>query len=168
MTDQPVQPESAGDPLEERLVAYLDGELDDAEARQVESLVASNPDAHRRLQRLERTWAMLDDLGRAEVGSSFSHSTLELVTAAAAEDVTRLSRDVPTRRIRRWFIGSLAVVAAALIGFVVASLLHHDPDEQLLKDLPVIEEIDEYRQIDDFAFLEMLYREGLFKEAPDE
>ena len=37
----PVQP----NPLEERLVAYLDGELEDADARKVEDLLAGDPKA---------------------------------------------------------------------------------------------------------------------------
>ncbi len=40
----------------------------------------------------------------------------------------------------------------------------HDPDRQLLQDLPLLENLDEYRQIGSIEFLHRLRDEGLFSE----
>jgi anti-sigma factor RsiW len=161
------------DPLEERLVAYLDGELPPEEARQVEELLATDPRARRTLERLERTWRLLDDLDREEAGERFTQSTLEMVAAAAEDDVEQQHADVPRRRLRRWLAGGAAVVAAAAAAFLLAASLQLDPDarrnRQLLEDLPLLEDLDEYRQADDIEFLRLLYQHGLFvKEAGDD
>ncbi len=50
-------------------------------------------------------------------------------------------------------------------GFFAVVLLMPDPNRQLLEDLPVLENLDEYRQIDDIEFLRMLRDAGLFREA---
>jgi len=71
-------------------------------------------------------------------------------------------------------IGSACVLTAGLAGSLAVLLFWPNPNEQLLRDLPVLENLDEYRQIDDgesdaVEFLRMLHREGLFaEEAPDD
>jgi len=168
MSDESVQPD-AGAPqtsLEEELVAYLDGELDDASSRRVEQRLASDPKVRSALQGLERTWHLLDRLDRATPEENFTRTTLEMVAVAAKEDVDQQQVMVPRRRRRRWLIGSAGLVASVAAGFLAVLLLRPSPNRQLLEDLPVLENLDLYRHVDNIEFLQLLDREGLFgKEA---
>lgn len=145
---------NSNSPLDEELVAYLDGELDVENARRIEALLASDPTVRRRLQSLERTWDLLDELDRAPLGEPFTQTTLEMVAIAAREDLAQTQAEAPRRR-RRWLFGVLAgVLLAAAGGFVTVAL--HNPDRQLLVDLPLLENLDEYRQIGSIEFLRQL------------
>ena len=106
-------PPESGAPLEEQLVAYLDRELDDAAARELEALLSSNPRLHEELVRLEQSWEVLEELERPEVDEGFTQTTLELVTVAAEEEVQARERDEPRRRRRRRPIAALGLTSGA-------------------------------------------------------
>jgi len=150
--------------LEEQLVAYLDGELDDEGVRRVEELLATDSKVRERLERFEGTWDLLDHLEQAHLDEVFTRTTLEMVAVAAADDVQQQQDQAPRLRRKRWLIGSTGVLAAGLAGFLAVFLFWPDPNQQLLRDLPVLERLDQYRQIDDFHFLELLLenQEDLF------
>jgi anti-sigma factor RsiW len=150
--------------LEEQLSAYLDGELDDEAARSVERLLSTDPNVRRTLQRMERTWEVLDQLDDSEVDEHFTRSTLEMVAMAAEEDVQRQQEEAPRRRRRRWLVGGATLIAAALAGFLAVALFWPNPNEEVIENLPLLENLDEYRQIEDIEFLEGLYEAGLFVE----
>ncbi len=62
--------------------------------------------------------------------------------------------DAPRRR-RRWLLAVAAgLLAAAAAGFAAVAL--YNPDRQLLQDLPLLENLDEYRQIGSIDFLHRL------------
>jgi hypothetical protein len=144
-------------PDRELLVAYLDGELDADQARQVEQLISRDSRAERELKQLERVWSLLDRLPRAEVGPSFTQSTVEMVALAVEDDLRGAERKGPARNAA-W---SAAFVAACLLGFVGARLWP-DPNRQLLRDLPVIDHVEAYRQTPQIDFLRELARSGAF------
>ena len=58
--------------------------------------------------------------------------------------------------------------AALAAGFLAVMLFAPDPNRQLLQDLPVLENLDEYRQIGDIEFLRMLRDQGLFAKESGE
>jgi hypothetical protein len=157
----PQQPADAECPLEEQLVAYLDGELDADASRHVEGLLAADPKVRRMLQGLDWTWELLDELDKPPVAECFTQSTLEMVTVAAAKDSERSQSK--SSRYRRWFavIFSGGLLAALAAGFLLVSI-GPDPNRQLIDNLPLLENLDEYRQIDDIEFLRMLYQDGVF------
>lgn len=164
-----IETETPATPLEERLVAYLDGELDAQESRAVEELLSRDSQARETLERLERAWHLLDALPRSEVGDRFTQSTLEMVTVAAEDEIRQQTVQRPWRRARRWLLGVSATLLAALGGYLAVDAWTPDPNRTLLEDLPVIEDLDEFRQIDDLEFLRLLYKEGLFvQEGGDE
>jgi anti-sigma factor RsiW len=172
MVNDPANIDPAGDPqaLEEQLVAYLDGELDDASSRRIEELLASDPNVRDTLEKLEGTWDLLDNLQRAHVDEVFTQSTLEMVAVAAADDVQKEQAEAPRRRRRRWLIAGAGMLGAGAAGFLAVFLFWPNPNRQLVEDLPVLERLDQYRQIDDVKFLELLLenREDLFPEASEE
>jgi len=146
-------------PLDEELVAYLDGELDAESGRRVEALLASDPAVRRRLQSLERTWDLLDELDAAPLGEPFTQTTLEMVAIAAREDAERGRAEAPRRRRLVLLAVGAGLLAAAAAGFCAVTL--YNPDRQLLQDLPLLENLDEYRQIGSIEFLHRLRDEGL-------
>ncbi len=172
MAHEPTYPDPTADQtsLEEQLVAYLDGELDDESSRRIEERLATDQHVRDTLERLEGTWDLLDNLDRAHVDEVFTRSTLEMVAVAASQDAVQEEAAVPHRRRRRWWLGSAAVLAAAAAGFLAAWLLRPDPNRQLLEDLPVLERLDQYRQVDDVGFLELLleHEEELFPDADED
>src|SRR5207247_35678 len=58
-------------------VAYLDGELDEDTAPQLEAKLTLDPEARAEADALEQTWGLLDYLPRPEPSPSFTHRTLE-------------------------------------------------------------------------------------------
>jgi anti-sigma factor RsiW len=163
------RPIAAPGSLEEQLVAYLDGELDEGQTAHVEQLLAADPKVRESLLRLDRAWSLLERLDRVRLDDRFTRSTLEMVAVAAEEDVRRWEREVPRQRWRRWLVGGMGLLAASVAGFAMVGLFRPDPDKSLLQDLPVLEDLDELRQVDDITFLQLLYEEGLFaKDAADE
>jgi anti-sigma factor RsiW len=170
MTDEPLPTSPISQPatIEEQLVAYLDGELDHERTVQVEALLARDPGAREELIRLERTWSLLDGLERPQVDETFTRTTIEMVAVAEEEKLARERAEAPRRRRRRWLIGGAGLLGAVLAGFFAVVLLRPDPDRQLIEDLPLLLDYDEYNQIDDVEFLKMLHEQKLFtKDTPD-
>jgi anti-sigma factor RsiW len=58
------------------LVAYLDGELADEEAQEIERILAGSPVARNEVEMLQRTWDLLDGLPRVHVSEEFTRKTL--------------------------------------------------------------------------------------------
>jgi hypothetical protein len=144
----------------EELVAYLDGELGAAESRRVERLLADDARVRVELQRLDRTWELLDGLPRAQVDPAFTRSTVEMIAVSLSEEAER--QKTPSRRWRkRWLVSGamlLAAVAGAWIGGKFVSLRN----QRLLDDLSVLEHLEAYRQTPDLAFLRDLAGEESF------
>lgn len=160
----PATPQSPNDTAEAQLVAYLDGELNDQQTEAVEQQLSRDANLRRRLHDLQRAWDLLDSLPRSEATENFTQSTLEMVAVQAEAEVTQVAQQ--TRRTQSWVLGSAVsgVLAALLAGFLVGRNLWPSPDEPLVRDLPVIERVDEYLFAEDIEFLKLLDREGLFPE----
>ena len=129
-------------------MAYLDGELDAAESRRVEELLANDPRVRAALQGLDRTWDLLDELDTPPVRDGFTQTTLEMVAVAAAKDAEAARAEAPRRRRR----GRLLAVAGSGGGrpgrLPDRPALLPDANRQLLRDLPLLENLDQYREID--------------------
>jgi len=155
-------------PEDEQLVAYLDGELDDESARQIEQRLTSDSALRDQLSRLERAWDALDELEQVEADVDFAKTTIEMVAVAAEEEHQRDVEQQPAKRRRRWLIGFTGMAAACLAGFVAVWGFTPDPNEQLIEDLPVIQKLDQYQQIDDIEFLLLLHKHKLFPPEADD
>ncbi|MCS7304701.1 MAG: hypothetical protein NZ602_06295 [Thermoguttaceae bacterium] len=149
---------------DEELIAYLDGELDDASCRRIEQSLMSDPELRRRLQELERSWELLDHLEMPSSDERLTRSTLEMVAVEAAREIEQYSSTRGPRTWLRWLLGLAGLVAVGALGVALGWWWAPDPDRQLLEDLPLLENLDCYRQIDDFQFLEALHQRGLFQE----
>jgi len=166
MVEEPTNPEpqAEGSSIDEELVAYLDGELSPEDSRRVEALLASKTEVRLKLQGLQRSWELLDELDPTPVDEAFTRTTMEMVAVAAADEVARSQAALPRIRRRRWLWGLGGTIAVGLAGFAVGWWLWPDPDRLLLRELPVLEHLEEYRQVQDFRFLKRLAQERLFDE----
>jgi anti-sigma factor RsiW len=159
------QPQPADDPQAEELVAYLDGELDTQACQRVERRLVQDADYRRQLRDLQRSWDLLDHLPAVDVDERFTQSTIALVAVKATEDARTLAA---TGRHRRTLAAWGLAGACAAVFLVSLGLVHWSAwrsQRLLLRDLPVIEHLDDYRYADDIDFLRRLQRDGLFVEG---
>lgn len=148
--------------IDEELVAYLDGELDASGAARVERRLADDAPYRARLAQLQRAWDMLDTLQRIEANDDFARSTVEVIAVKAADDAQTGQMRAIRRRNFTWMSVAAAALVAATVGYMLFSRRLARPNEELVRDLPVIERIDEYGAVDSVEFVERLHQEGLF------
>ncbi|MBW8884135.1 MAG: hypothetical protein JF612_05010 [Planctomycetia bacterium] len=154
--------------IDEEIVAYLDGELDsEAEAR-VARRLSDDPAYRLRLNQLQQAWDLLDNLRGTEADDEFTASTVAMVAVQAEQD----AKSQQTRTVRQRNFAWLTLVAAMLVSVVSGYVVLHRQltraDRNLVRDLPVIERVDEYSNIDEVSFLKLLARENLFPSEVDD
>jgi hypothetical protein len=151
-----------------QLVAYLDGELAADEVAVVEKRLAQDKDYREHLRQLQQSWDLLESLPRTSVNEDFTRSTVEMVAVSVGQQVhQRLNQESWSRRLR-WGVAGLIAAVFAIGGFGLVYERVTRENRQLMKDLPVIERVDLYREVNSIEFLEKLAAEGLFdEEVPD-
>ena len=150
------------DAIQEELTAYLDGELDAAARARVEQRLTEDEDYRQKLARLERAWQFLDVLPRTEADAKLTQSTIEMVTVAARDELQEADKAAVRRKWFGWGAGLLALVVAGFFGYRIVDRALSRPNDQLVQDLPVIENVELYRHVDSVDFLRQLDQEGLF------
>jgi anti-sigma factor RsiW len=149
----------------EELVAYLDGELEPEANRRIERQLSRDLTLRQQLRELQQSWDLLDHLPRADVDESFTQSTVAMVAVHAADEVRR-AEATGSRRGRSLLIAAAACAALTFMAaFAATRWWAGRAERQLLRDLPVIENVDEYRYAESIEFLRMLEQEGLFVEG---
>lgn len=156
---------AAGDPLsDEVLVAFLDRELPSEDLARIETAAAANPTIRQRLTQLDQAWRMLDFLPETEVDPAFTRTTLEMAAVTTERD-----KPHPGWSWAGSLLGGLAAAgAAAGVGFGLFAALLPGPNDALLRDLPVIENLDVYQHAESVEFLRQLQSEQLFEEDETE
>src|SRR5690606_16869821 len=90
----------------------------------------------------------------------------EMLAVSVEQELQQEQAALPSQRRRQWGLAAAGILAASILGFGLVYLFSPDPNAQLLADLPLLERVDEYRQIDDVEFLSLLYEAGVFAAAP--
>ena len=150
--------------FDEELVAYLDGELSRDNAARVEDALSENAEYRLRLKQLQQAWDLMDDLPQSAMDESFTKSTVELVVVSAESEVMATVSRWKTWRIGVWAASLAAVFVVAWGGSALVNSLGGRDNQQLLNDLPLVQEIDVYDPIDNMDFLEELDASGVFAE----
>ena len=159
----------------EKLVAYLDGELPEAAAREVEQALSSDPAMRAEVEKLNRAWELLDLLPRPNASGEFSSRTLATLqvvdgtTELAAEPETAATVAFESSTRRRFAVPPLLAWSAGLVlisvlGFAVGRMNARPNSDVWLDDLTLIEHIDVYREIGDAKFLRDLKQRGVLDE----
>ncbi|MEK6248338.1 MAG: hypothetical protein N2C12_09180, partial [Planctomycetales bacterium] len=148
--------------LDEEITAYLDGELDGDRLRELEQRLADDESFRDRVQTMQASWDMLDELPRDEVGHDFAASTVEMVATSVLTAAKNSEDNWGKILLRQWAIVFMSVLAACLVGFLLSSgfdaLLNamgimKTPNDRLLEELPIIENLEKYQLVDDIGFL---------------
>jgi anti-sigma factor RsiW len=171
MTTQP----PLRDDEREDLVAYLDGEVDARTAQSIELKLSQDPRYRAEAASLSKSWSLLDRLPASPPTANFTSRTLERVSALRPA----ASPAGAGRRWRSWALAAAwaaSVLLAAVLGFATvgrwlgtAHLPKPAPkptpaeaDEQLARDLRVIENQRLYDQVQNIDFLRKLAEPDLF------
>jgi anti-sigma factor RsiW len=150
------------------LIAYLDGELDAQSARVMEDKLLSNPSVRAEAESLKKTWELLDYLPSPEPSPTFTDRTLQQVTALQSKTVA-----VRTHTVwRPWVLGiswAAALLLAGAAGFAGMSRLQPKEvtDEELVRDLRIVENKKLYEEAEDMEFIRLLDDPDLFGDDSD-
>jgi anti-sigma-K factor RskA len=150
--------------LDERLSQYLDGELDAEERRRIEHALKTDERVTARFARLQRTWDSLDKLPRAEVSANFTRSTVEMAAVKLNDELNDRKQSEPRRRRRLVQLVAVACLLAIAAGFVLVRAVRPSPNRNLIRAMPVVEDLHRYKDSDDAALVRALADEKLFPE----
>ena len=109
---------------------------------------------------------MLDELERVVVGEAFTRTTMEIGRRSGRRRCPRAAASLA--QVSRFCAVAGLLVASSLLGLACGKWIWPDPNEQLLREMPVLESIDLYEQGDSIEFLRKLERAGMFDQAPDQ
>lgn len=156
------------------LVAYLDGELDEATTQAVEAKIATNADARAELDALKQAWGLLDFLPKASPSPNFTNRTMERLTL---EKVSGATTAVPMGGKTPWLpriAWAAAILFALGCGYFAATRIwpSHQPEpiaedeKELVRNLRIAEKWRLYENADDLDFVRKLSHPDLFGEDP--
>ncbi|MBA4064177.1 MAG: hypothetical protein C0501_10775 [Isosphaera sp.] len=172
------------DPFEAELVAYLDGELGEDDARRVEARLAADPSARARAAALKGTFDLLDYLPQPPPSPTFASRTLDrLPTAsggagrpavagsASATAPLPPAADPAPVRWGRWAAGILlASAASAAAAYLAAAAarpyLFPAPDDLPISDHRAVALLPLYAPADDLDYVRELARPEFFGDDP--
>jgi hypothetical protein len=153
------------------LTAYLDGELDDAAAREIEQVLSNSEVARHDVDMLSRTWDLLGVLPTVKASEEFSRKTLSMVRGAEKPSSLALS-PAARRNVRRGVtlaVWGAGLAACGLVAFLATYRWMPNEADQLLDDFDILVRLDDYTEIGDGKFLKTLQSKGTFadEDAPE-
>lgn len=137
------------------LVAYLDGELNDAQTRAIATKLTQSLTARKEVEALQKTWELLDLLPRPKASEDFTARTLSVATRQADDRIASAASDL-VRRLGMGLAWTLASATLFVVGYLLTSKVWPNPSARLARDLPIAEYLDEYRDVGSFEFLQKL------------
>jgi len=150
------------EPDVELLVAYLDGEMDTQGVRQVEDRLSVEPDLREKMASLEQTWNMLGELETVPVDKELVRSTMEVVTLTIEKELSDDETKVEHRKLYDRLVLAAILIMFGVIGYQLAALVGVHVQNQIVDDVPIIQQINDYKEIGSFEFLRALSEKGVF------
>ncbi len=148
----------------EELTAYLDGELDPTQVKQVEQRLATDPDYLSEMQTLQQTWDLFERLPTEHGSDAFVKTTMELIVHDATVE-SRRRRNSGWQSGFRWAVMFLVPLLVFGLSFTISKTMGLAPHRKLVEDLILIENLDRYAKVNtDLDFLVQLDEWGLFAE----
>jgi hypothetical protein len=139
------------------LVAYLDGELNEAESRAIATKLTQSITGRREIEALQKTWEMLDQLPMPRASESLTQRTLTEVGRLSLPGEKLANAAAKTvRHAVRMFAWTLLSLFCFVLGLVITRWVWPDPTARLARDLSIAEHLDEYRDVKSLDFLEGL------------
>ncbi len=147
--------DSVVNPDDQLLIAYLDGELDDPAAAELETRLADESGLRKRLHEFQKTWDMLDEVNCSTADNRFVKSTIEMVVTSATGKRTRWHR-WPIRI----GVGLVALALPAMLAFQTVRYFQNQPYRHFVANLQFWENVDMYDKIDSIEFVEQMRATG--------
>jgi anti-sigma factor RsiW len=145
------------------LVAYLDGELPDQVAQAIDQVLARSEVARHEVEALARTWEMLDALPTPTASEEFTEKTMSMLKVGEVPfDITEQPWFGILKKLAVAAVWLAALGASGWMGFQITARWIPNEHSQMLDDLPVLQRLDDYQEIQTFDFLEQLNRSGTF------
>jgi anti-sigma factor RsiW len=160
----PVSPEQRLNPEERfNLVAYIDGELTEHEARVIATKLTQSPTARREVDSLKKTWELLEYLPRPQASDAFPERTLTSIRSFESRGGAWDQRAKAGMALGvRLTISAIVAGASLALGFALTRWVWPDPASRLARDLSLAEHLEEYQEVGSFDFLEELARSKEF------
>jgi hypothetical protein len=154
------------DPIDEEIVAYLDGELAPEARAAFERRLADDPKLRARVDAERDAWNALSLLDVDAPNERLPDAVVERLDDETQTELLALTAALRRRRaFRALWIGSTALLLAAL-GFVVFSSLFPDVQTRRERDFRVVERLAQLEIVGDFDYLTALDASGLFDAPP--
>jgi anti-sigma factor RsiW len=169
-TDSPKSTDPA-----DQLVAYLDGELDTAQTAAVEEQLRKDPALRQQVEKLDRTWSMLDALEPVGASEGFSQQTMATVVATSAQPdqaepglTSQLLAAAATRQTAVWFaVGILGTCIGLGIQLLRGPSDDYQRSARLLNDLEMLERYPLYISIPNVSALQKLADHERSTDSPE-
>jgi anti-sigma factor RsiW len=150
----------------EELIAYLDGELDEERARAVETRINLDPTVRAEAETLRKTWDLLDYLPRPEPSPSFTNRTLVRLSTRETGDALRPVSAGRRRLLALGWAAAAMLAGVAAYAAAVALVPPRPGEDDLLRELRIIENLRYYEPVETPEFLRELDHPDLFGEEP--
>ena len=158
----PLTPELRAD-----LVAYLDGELDEAATLEIERALSENPVIRHEIETLTRTFEMLEELPQESASEDFTETTL--ATIQVERDTSEQPAEPWLKRLPRGTMTAgwvAAMAVSAVLGMVLSDRWGSDESDRLVEELPLVKNLDVYTDLESIDYLRELHKSGLFDDDP--
>lgn len=148
------------------LVAYLDRELSDAEARGIDAALGDSPVARHEVEALSRTWELLDLLDRPAASASFLTRTMETIHLGDLPRPKLWDQPwvEPAKKVAMLIAAAASFAAAGWCGAYLGQQAFPRREERLLRELPLLQKMDAYEEAGDVEFLRRLKSQNVFEE----
>lgn len=141
----------------DNLPAYLDGELDDDSTRRIETILAQSSVARNDIEALSKTYELLDELPRPTAPGDFLEKT---VATAKLEEVKPSLVEQPWFRAAQQYgalsLWTAALLFAGIVGFTATNRLLEREDDILVREFPLLQQLDVYSEVQSVEFLDQL------------
>ncbi|MFO0944551.1 MAG: hypothetical protein U1D30_01190 [Planctomycetota bacterium] len=160
--NEPQKELSAEEQME--LVSFLDGEADADLARRMEVELASNPRVQDEARHLRQSWDMLDFLPMPKTTREFTRRTLVVTRQEPAIPARGTSRTSPKNSSKRILVSVwLVLFVLCFLGGFALVRAWPDPNREILEDLSLYVNYDEYRAAGDIDFVRALRDQGILE-----
>ena len=167
--------DSSSHTIQNNLVAYLDGELNESDTEQVETSLSTSPELRRDVEVLIRTWDMLDFLPDQSATEEFTQRTIQsAIMETTPENSENQSASTASRdwssilsEVRFYLFWLVGMTLFSALGFLLTHKWTSSERDKLVQDLQVIKHLDRYESIQSLDFLRELQKRELFEHPAD-
>lgn len=168
----------------EELVAYLDGEVTDQQARDIENKLGLDPKVRAEAETLKRTWDLLDHLPKPEASANFTNRTLDRLSVQETRSALARTKRSRWLKVAGWAAAVLLIAFGSYFGTrAILGPSKNDSgastrgpngtetprasETDLVRELRLIDNLRYYEPIGSIEFLRELDQRELFGEDLD-